>query len=278
MLGVIDVGGGLRGIYGAGVLDACLDMNINFDYCIGVSAGSANIASYIAGQKGRNKTFYTDYSFRKDYMSFSNLIKKGSFVDLEYIYATLSNEDGEYPLNFDAVKNSDKIFKVVATNALSGQPVYFDKSDMSKNNYDVIKSSCSLPVVNRPYSFAGGKYYDGGISDPIPVGRAFFDGCDKVVVILTRPRDFYRDGKRESKTSVIIKRKYPLAAEALATRHVVYNKQLNLCKQYEKEGKVLIVAPDDISGMGTLTKDKEQLLKLYDKGYRDAEAIKEFIK
>ena len=278
MLGVIDVGGGLRGIYGAGIFDACLDMNIDFDYCIGVSAGSANIASYIAGQRGRNRKFYTVFSFRKEYMSLYNLVKKGSFVDLEYIYATLSNEGGEYPLDFDAVKNSDKIFKVVATNALSGQPVYFDKSDMSKNNYDAIKASCALPVVNRPYPFAGGKYYDGGISDPIPVSRAFFDGCDKVVVILTRPRDYYRDGKLESKTSLVIKNKYPLASEALANRHTVYNKQLDLCKKYEKEGKVLIVAPDDISGMGTLTKDKEQILKLYDKGFRDAEAIKEFIK
>ena len=65
----IDVGGGLRGIYAAGVLDYCMDKNIRFDLGIGVSAGSANLASYGAGQRGRNYQFYTEYAFRKEYMS-----------------------------------------------------------------------------------------------------------------------------------------------------------------------------------------------------------------
>lgn len=76
MTGIVDVGGGLRGIYGAGIFDYCMEQGIHFDYCIGVSAGSANVCSYIAGQKGRNYQFYTDYSFRKEYMSVKNLFQK----------------------------------------------------------------------------------------------------------------------------------------------------------------------------------------------------------
>ena len=76
--GVVDVGGGLRGIYAAGVFDYCLDNGIHFDLCIGVSAGSANASSYIAGQKKRNYLFYTDYPFRKQYMSVRNFIFKHS--------------------------------------------------------------------------------------------------------------------------------------------------------------------------------------------------------
>lgn len=99
MIGVVDVGGGLRGVYGAGVFDTCLDEGIAFDYLIGVSAGSANVASFLAGQKGRNLKFYADYSFRKAYMSFRNLLRRGSYLDLDYIYGdALTNAGGEYPL------------------------------------------------------------------------------------------------------------------------------------------------------------------------------------
>ena len=87
--GIIDVGGGLRGIYGAGVLDRCMEEGVQFDCCIGVSAGSANMSSYVAGQHGRNKPFYQDYSFRKEYMSVGNLVRKHSYLDLEYVYGAL---------------------------------------------------------------------------------------------------------------------------------------------------------------------------------------------
>ena len=104
--GIIDVGGGLRGIYGAGVLDRCMEEGVQFDCCIGVSAGSANMSSYVAGQHGRNKPFYLDYSFRREYMSVGNLVHKHSYLDLEYVYGALSNADGENPLDYPAVTAS----------------------------------------------------------------------------------------------------------------------------------------------------------------------------
>lgn len=97
--GVVDVGGGLRGIYAAGVFDTCLERDIRFDLCVGVSAGSANITSYMAGQKGRNHQFFAEYPFRKEYMSLRNFLRKRSYVDLDYVYGTLSNADGENPVD-----------------------------------------------------------------------------------------------------------------------------------------------------------------------------------
>ncbi len=73
-IGVVDIGGGLRGIYAAGVLDYCMDEGISFDLGIGISAGSANLVSYAAGQRGRNYQFYTEYAFCKQYMSLGNFI------------------------------------------------------------------------------------------------------------------------------------------------------------------------------------------------------------
>lgn len=105
-IGVVDVGGGYRGIYAAGVLDCCMDNKIHFDLGIGVSAGSANLISYAAGQSRRNHKFYTEYGLRKEYAGVNNFLFKKSFIDLDYVYGTLSNSDGENPLDYIAAVNS----------------------------------------------------------------------------------------------------------------------------------------------------------------------------
>ena len=83
---MIDVGGGFRAIYGAGVMDRMLEDGINVDHCYGVSAGSANMVSFIAKQHGRNHTFYTQYAFRKEYASFDSYVKNHNFANLDYVY------------------------------------------------------------------------------------------------------------------------------------------------------------------------------------------------
>ena len=151
MLGVIDVGGGLRGIYGAGVLDYCLEQGIKFDYCIGVSAGSANLLSYLSGQREYNYRYFFEYSFRKEYMSVKNFWLKGSYLDMDYIFSTLCNSDGESPLNYPAFVKSGTPLRIVATSAKTGKTVYFTEKDLHQDCYDVIKASCSFPVINLPY-------------------------------------------------------------------------------------------------------------------------------
>ena len=276
MIGVVDVGGGERGAYGAGVFDFCMERGIDFDYCVGVSAGAANLCSYLGGQIGRNFAFYTTYSFRPQYMGLGLLAKKGEYADLDYIYGGLSNSDGEYPLDYPAMVASGKQFVIVATDAESGTPVYFTLDDMAQDDYAPVKASSALPVVNKPYLVNGRACYDGGLSDPIPVKKAFDAGCEKVVVVLTRPRDAYRDPARDRPFVRMLAITHPRAAEALANRAGLYNLQLDLAKKYEREGKVLIVAPDDIGDMKTLTKDREAIERLYAKGMRDAFAIKDF--
>ena len=140
-IGVVDVGGGFRGIYAAGVLDYCIEHHIHFDLGIGVSAGSANMVSYAAGQKGRNLTFYTEYGQRKQYASMGNFLRKGSYIDLDYVYSTLSNSDGENPLDYDAIIRNPMEVVVVAAEAVSGRAKYFTKQDIGRNQYDVFKAS-----------------------------------------------------------------------------------------------------------------------------------------
>ena len=277
--GVIDVGGGMRGVYGAGIFDYCMENDIHFDYGAGVSAGSANIVSYLAGQYHRNYSYYIEYSVRKEYMGFENFLKTRNFINLDYIYGTLSNSGGEYPLDYEAAKNSGKEFVIVATDARTGRPKYFTMDDLKQDDYGPIKCSSCVPVVNKPYPFRGHLYYDGGISDPIPFKKAFADGCERLVVILTRPRDYLRTVKNDRRLSLLIRRRYPEAARKLADRAALYNSQLKAVGRLEKEGRVLIVAPASIEGLGTLkSSNTDGLIKLYDMGKKDAVAIKKFLK
>ena len=275
--GVIDVGGGYRGIYAAGVLDYCMDQNITFDLGIGISAGSANLASYAAGQKGRNYLFYTEYGFRKQYASLGNFIRKQSYIDMDYVYGTLSNHDGESPLNYPAIRDNPMEFFVVAADAVTGQAKYFGKEDIAADNYDVFKASSSIPFFCPPYEIKGVPYYDGALGDPVPVEKAFELGCDRVVVILTKPENILRNSKKDERLAAAIRKKYPLAAERLRERAQRYNEEVALAQKYAKQGKVLIVSPDDPCGVDTLKKDKASLHRLYEKGYADGQRIKDYL-
>ncbi len=277
MTGIIDIGGGTRGAFGTGVFDRLTDENVMFPYIIGVSAGAANIVSYLSSQKGRNLPFYTEYSMRPEYMGFKNLLNKGSYVDLSYIYGVLSNEDGERPLDFEKMSAYEGRFITVATNALTGKPVYFEKDVYKKNDYTALMASSCLPAVCKPVMCQGILCFDGGVSDPIPIKKAFYDGCSKVVLVITRPADELHVPSLDNKAAFLIRHKYPETAKALYSRYQMYNTCLNIAGEYEKQGKVLIIAPDSVEGLSTLTRDKDKLTALYNNGYEKAAKIIDFI-
>ena len=278
MNGIIDVGGGMRGVYAAGVLDRCLEKGHYFDLCIGISAGSANLASYIARQRGRSYTFYTRYAFRREYMSLRNFLFKKSFFDLDYVYSTLSNSWGENPLDYKTFRENPAQFLVVASEAQTGKTKYFTKNDIRFDRFDVLKASSAIPFVCKPVRIGGIPYYDGALADPVPVEKAFSLGCDKVVLILTKPRDLIRNPKRDLVLAKRVAKKYPLAAKNLSLRAERYNEGVGLAKKYEAKGKLLIVAPKDTCGVDTLKRDPQSLERLYRYGLDDAEAIESFLK
>lgn len=275
--GIVDVGGGLRGVYAAGVFDRCLDMGIHFDVCVGVSAGSANISSYIAGQKGRNYPFYTEYPFRREYMSWRNFLRKKSYLDLDYIYGTLSNSDGENPLDLSVLMASPKEYCVVACDAETGKVKYFGKENVKQDDFSILKASSAIPFVCHPYEVEGRLYYDGALGDPVPIERAFQMGCDRVVLILSKPQDTIRLPGKDPFFAKRIEKRYPRAAEQLRLRAQRYNDGVALAKAYATQGRALIVAPDDTCGVDTLKRDKNALQRLYEKGYQDGGAIATFL-
>lgn len=270
MLGIVDVGGGMRCIYSGGIYDCFLDKHLKTDYLIGVSAGSANLMSYACNQRGRNLEFYTNYALRPEYMSVKTLLKTGSYIGLDYIFSTLCNDDGEYPLDFDSFEKSSVMYKAVSTRARDAKAVFFEKPQIKRNNYDYLKSSCCIPVVCKPYEIDGEKYYDGGIAEPMPFEKAFADGCDKVILVLTKPREQYLTQKFPIVAASKILKKYPEFCNELETLHLRCAELLQKAQELEKEGKLFIFEPKNCFGVDTLTRDKYSILKLYSGGYADA--------
>lgn len=271
MTGIIDVGGGMRDIYGAGVLDYCIDAGISFDVCIGVSAGSANLISYLAGQRGRTYRFYAEFSSRKEYMSFQNMHKTGSFFNLDYIYSALSNSDGECPLDFDKYEKTTSQFITVVTDADTGEVCYLDRSAQEKNNLWAIKASCAMPVACKPFKYGGRRFVDGGVAAPIPVEKAFEMGCDKVYIIIPRPAV-----RKNAQFSLLMKpflSDTPRVLELMKKRPEIYNSQLASLQKYIDEGRAVLISPDSDKGLNMITTDSRRLTDYYNKGYNDAKKI-----
>jgi len=277
MLGIIDVGGGMRGAFTAGIYDYLLDQGVQpFDYCLGVSAGSANLVSYLAAQRGRNFKFYTEYAFRKEYMSMKHMLHTGSYIDLDYIYTTLSRPGGEDPVDLAAFNQNPARYEAVVTDAATGEPVYYDKSLLAGGNFDVVKASCCVPGACRPYPVLGQPGFDGGVADPIPYKHALDQGCNRLVVLLTRPETYRRPPLEHERAMEKMMVRWPNAYAALLRRPARYNRDLDAVKELEKEGKTLLVAPSDIAGMSTLTRDKEAIERLYRMGYEEGPRVLEF--
>lgn len=271
MTGIVDVGGGMRGVFSAGIYDRFIEEGINFDLCIGVSAGSANLISYAAGHHDRVRRFYVNYAQRKQYMSFDNFIHSGSYIGLDYIYSTISNSDGEDPLNYDAFTANHTDFITVVTDGETGEPIYFPKSSIKRDDLTVIKASCCLPAVCKPIVIDGKDCFDGGISDPIPFQKAFDIGCDKVIVVISKPIDFRKSPQNHMPIIKAALKKYPKVFDRLTVRHEVYNRQLEEAIKLQEQGKVIILAPQDCYGVNTLTREPAALEKLYEEGRRCAD-------
>lgn len=261
--GLVVEGGGMKCAYSAGVIDGLLDDHITFDECIGVSSGSANTASFVAGQRGRNIRYYIEHPLDPKYCGAKQFIFHGSFFNLPYIFGTLTNEGGKDPLDYDAMMANPAEFLLVATDAETGEATYFSKHDMPRNDYRAIMASCAIPALGKPIEINGRKYFDGGVADSIPLQKAFDDGCDKVVVILENPRSFLRPPQKYKAIYHFLLRKYPVIADMVDTRYLRYRECLKWVYEMEKEGRIFVFTPPENSGITTSTVDIPKLKKLY---------------
>ena len=281
-IGLVVEGGGMKCAYNAGILDVFLDHQITFDYCIGVSGGAGNVASFVAGQRGRNIRFFTEHIHSPQYFGVKSLLKTGNLFGLQYIYGDLTNSTGKDPLDFLAIMKNPAEYEVAATNAVTGKAEYFGKEDMKQDDYRPIMASSAIPAACLPVEINGVPYYDGGISDAIPVRRALEKGCDRIVVILSKQRDYVRKPQGMRFLYSTLCRKYPKIIEDIDRRHITYRENLQEVFDLEKKGKAFVFAPSEHVKVGTYSMDEKTERILYDLGMKDfaerQEELKDFLK
>lgn len=267
MVGLVLEGGSFRGIFTAGVLDALLEYDIMVPYCIGVSAGISYGVSYISRQPGRNLEVVEKFRHDKRYIGKRNLFKQHSIFGLDFVYDKVPNELVRF--DWETYKAYPGKVVVVATNALNGKPVYFDGKKLDRKCM-ILRATCALPIAFPAIMINQKPYFDGGLSDPIPIHKALADGCDKCIIVLTRPKGYQKTLSRSGKIAArIYKHKYPAISKALLTRHIGYNKSLAYCEKLEEEGKAIILRPR--IPLNSYEKDVEVLKRSFQMGYHMVE-------
>ncbi len=264
MNGLVLEGGTFRPLFSCGVMDALLSEDIMMPYCIGVSAGISDGVSYISRQKGRNLEIVQKYRNDKRYIGRSNYRKHRSLFGLDFVFGEIPNS--LVPFDMDTFKQYEGTCLVGVTNAATGEAQYMDAMDMDEQ-YSMLRATCAMPLFFPVIELNGEKYYDGGISDPIPMEKAFSDGCDKLLVVLTQPKGFVkRLGKYDKLGARVLARKYPAVREAILSRPDRYNKIVRLCEQWEREGKVMILRPNYL--LNSFESNVQKLETAYWHGYR----------
>ena len=263
MPGVLFEGGSFRPIFSCGVMDALLEENIMFPYCIGVSAGAADAASYISRQKERNIRIFLNYRNDKRYFGAGNLIREKSPFGIDFVFREMNNEID--PFDIDAFQRYEGEFVITTTDARTGQVHYFHQSDVDRD-YMVFQASCALPVIFPPVDIGGREYYDGGLSNPIPIDKLVRDGHKRALVVLTRPRGYEKVCTSSDRMSARANRhKYPRIAQRILTRHKRYNRAVEVCEELERRGRIVLIRPEH--SLNSYEKDVEILRKNYEYGY-----------
>ncbi len=278
MASLVLEGGTFRGVFTAGVLDAFLENDMMFPYVIGVSAGIANASSYISKQHGRNLEIIEKYRRDQRYTGVNNFIRERSLFGVDFIFEKIPLE--LVPFDYATYYRYPGILKVVATNAKTGQAEYLDGLKTSVHN-EVYKATCAVPGVFPAVRIGSEEYYDGGVSNSIPIAKAMDDGNQKHVIVLTQPDDFVKEFDRSTQiVEKMMRRKYPMIAFKLRNRYKLYNLQVKLCKKLQQEGKAIIINPSH--KLNSTEKDVDVLKSTYEEGrkwvYEHLGELQEFLK
>ena len=268
--GLVLEGGGMRGLYTAGVLDVLMERGIEFDHAIGVSAGAAfgvNVKSRQIGRAIRyNKRFCTD----PRYASMRNLLRTGDLYSIDFAYREVPLKLD--PFDADALRANPMRFTAVCTDIESGEAVYHDIEHGDERDLDWIRASASVPMLARPVRLEGRLLLDGGIANSIPVGWMMAQGCDRNVAVLTQPAGYRKEPNRLMPLLRVALRPYPKLVELLGNRHERYNAQLDEVARLEREGRLFVIRPSEPVEAPISVKDPEILERIYQVGRHDGEA------
>lgn len=256
-------GGGMRGVFTCGVLDALMKYDIHFPYVVGVSAGACNGLSYASWQPGRAKKSNIDLLEQYRYIGINHLIRTGCIFDPDLLYRRLPNE--LLPYDYDAYFKSGIIYEQVVTNCLTGRAEYLSEYSGDRQRLlDICHASSSLPYVSKIVMVDGIPYLDGGIVDSVPIVHAMEKGYKNYVIVMTRNRGF-RHTSKDIRHKVMYA-KYPRLRVALSRRHKWYNETMELVERLEDEKRIHVIWPEKPIRVGRMEKSIARLEDLYNEG------------
>ena len=266
--GLVLEGGGMRGVFTSGVLDAFMKYELYFPYVAAVSAGACNGLSYMSRQPRRARYSNIDMLRKYGYISLKHLIERGSIFDPNILYERFPAEI--IPFDYKTYADNPAIYEMVTTNCLTGQAEYLSEKQDGRRLTAIAKASSSLPYVAQITKVDGIPMLDGGIVDSIPVLRATGQGHPFNIVVMTRNKG-YRSSEPDVKIPPIIYKEFPRLRVALSHRVEVYNEQLEMVERMERWGEILIIRPQRKMEVGRTCSDIEKLERLYEEGFREGE-------
>ncbi len=267
-LGIVFEGGASRSLFSCGVMDALLEEKIYADYVIGTSAGIAYGTSYVSGQIGRNLELATKYMHDKRYMGYRHLFnrKNRSYYNRDFAFRQIPEE--LVPYDFDAFDNFPGTAIATLTNMETCEAEYFvlPKYDHDKH-IQILWAGCALPFMFKPEKIDGKTYMDGGICDPIPFRKALDDGCDKLIVVLTREPSYKKESAEAATAAKIFYRKFPKLPQALKDRSVKYNQSRDELFEMADKKEIIVITPTNTKGFKRTEKNPEKLQAMHQDGY-----------
>ena len=277
--GLVLEGGGMRGLFTAGILDVLMENNVTFDGVVGVSAGATFGCNFISHQIGRTLRYNMSQRKNPKYMGIRSLIKTGDYVGGEYAYHVLPTKLDVF--DFEAFEKNPTEFHVVTTNVRTGEAIYHRIDKVDYTGMEWIRASASMPIISRPVAIGDYEMLDGGIADSIPLRYFESEGFKRNIVILTQPKGFK---KKLTKLMPVFKatmRKYPAIIEGMSKRHLMYNRELDYISQQQMAGKCLVICPSDTLPIGRTSLNAKKMQHVYDMGRKagedNLEAIRKFI-
>lgn len=278
-VGLVLEGGGLRGMFTNGILDVFMKNGIRFDAVVGVSAGVLFGCNYKSNQPGRALRYNLRYKDNIEYMSWKSLIKTGNYVNERFSYHLLPYMLD--PFDFNEFKKNPMKFYAVCTDIERGCSVYHEIDDANGIGMRWMQASASMPVFAKPVEIDGRYYLDGGITDSIPLKFIQEKGFKKNIVILTQPADFRKKKAHVGLIMKLLLNRYPMVAELMARRHVMYNNELDYIHSELKKGDTFLICPDEKLDIGRLSMKEDKILRVYEAGVEKAQQflpqIKDFI-
>ena len=258
-------GGAFKGVYGEGVQDALMEAGMNLECVVGVSAGAVNGLNYVSGDIGRPARLNLKYRHYFKYVGLYPLIRDGNAIGFSFMFNAFNKEE---PLNEARLNSSLQRFIVVATDAVTGETVYFEKGKCS-DVFKAIRASSAMVYLSRPVNVDGRKCLDGAASVKIPFRWAMDQGYKKIVIVHAR----VKGERRSEKPSFLTKLCYPGRPSFRETLDSVCRKANLDEEELERlgsEGRVFNIYPSEDLGVSHLEKDMEKMGALYFLGYNDA--------